>query len=87
MPAGRATSPEKGGEMGRWTTTKKKRWKRKGSWGPADEAWGGVAWWKRPLECGFWRWWGRVGGEKRAGPLGRLGEEEEDLSGGRGWGG
>jgi len=60
--------------MGRWTTTKKKRWKRKGSWGPADEAWGGVAWWKPPLECvGF----GVGGEEKRAG--------EERGRGGRGF--
>jgi hypothetical protein len=54
--------------MGRWRTTTTTRWKRKGSWGPADEAWGGVAWWKPPLECvGF----GVGGGEKRAGEVTR----------------
>uniref|UniRef100_A0A0A9F050 Uncharacterized protein n=1 Tax=Arundo donax TaxID=35708 RepID=A0A0A9F050_ARUDO len=37
------------GESGRWRTTTMRRWKTKGSWGPADEAWGKAAWWKPPL--------------------------------------
>jgi hypothetical protein len=52
-------------ETVRWRTKTTRRWKRKGSWGPDDEARGGTAWSRPPLSesgfpsSGFWRWWGR----------------------------